>query len=104
MRRVSLIENFIADVRYALRTLRKNFAFTATSVAVLALAMGVNTAMFSVLNGVLLKPLPYRSPEQLTMLWTEGRDLREGRSAYWNIHNGSKAKVSRISYSSIPLP
>lgn len=85
MRRAGPIGNFIADVRYALRTLRTNLAFTATSVTVLALAIGVNTAMFSVLNGVLLKPLPYRSPEQLAMLWSEGQDLREGRPAYWNI-------------------
>lgn len=85
MRRAGLIENFIADVRYALRTLRTNLAFTATSVTVLALAIGANTAMFSVLNGVLLKPLPYRSPEQLAMLWSEGQSLREGRPAYWNI-------------------
>src|SRR6185295_5392499 len=51
------------------------------------MAIGVNTAMFSVLHAVLLRPLPYRDPEQLAMLWTErpSQNLREGRSAYWNI-------------------
>ena len=70
-----------------MRTLRKSPGFTMTSVVVLALAIGANTAMFSVLNAVLFRPLPYRSPEQLAMLWSEipSQGVREGRSAYLNI-------------------
>src|ERR1051326_330653 len=82
-----LIETTAQDFRYALRTLHKSCGFALTSIAVLALAIGANTAMFSVFNAVLLRPLPYRSPEQLAMLWTEvpSQNLREGRSAYWNV-------------------
>ena len=81
------LEDVARDLRHALRTLRKSPAFATAAAATLALAIGANTTMFSVLNAVLLRPLPYRAPEQLAMLWTEDptQNLREGRSALWDV-------------------
>jgi putative ABC transport system permease protein len=84
------------ELRLALRTLRKSPDFTTTSVATLALAIGASTVMFSVLNAVIFRPLPYRFPEQLAMLWTEmpAQNLREGRSAYVNVEEWRRQSQS----------
>jgi predicted permease len=59
------LESFLADIRFGARTLRKSLAFTAIAVFTLALGIGANTAIFSLVNGILLIPLPYPHPERL---------------------------------------
>jgi predicted permease len=74
----------IQDLRYGLRMLAKNPGFTAVALLALALGIGANTAIFSVVNGVLLRPLPYADPGRLMSVYERSREFGQMAVAYPN--------------------
>src|SRR5262249_7459523 len=94
-RGLPVMETFAQDLRYGFRMLRKNPGFTAVAVLTLALGIGANTAIFSVLDSVMLKSLPVQNPQELLLVsWTangwpsivgdlEGSNRKDPKSGEW---------------------
>src|SRR3954469_21073947 len=66
----ALAESILKDVRYAVRSLMRRPGFALTAVLTLALGIGANTAVFSVVNSIVLRPLPFTAPDRLVHVWS----------------------------------
>ena len=100
----------IQDLRFGLRMLRKSPGFTAVAVLTIALGIGANTAMFSVMQGVVLAPLQYVNPDRLVMVWENNPHFPRTWVSYPNFQDwqrrlahsskwprsGSKALISQV--------
>ena len=84
------LESILADLKFTFRRLRKSLGFAATVLLTLAIGIGANTAVFSVINSVLLKPLPYPDSEQLVALWLNA----PGAGGLANFSNGLQLSPS----------
>src|SRR5271167_796915 len=102
------MQTLIEDVRYGLRNLRKNPGFTAVALLTLALGIGANTAVFSIVNGVLLNSLPFPDPDKLITLFESKPRFKEGSISYpnfldWQRENHAFASIAAYRHDSFSL-
>jgi predicted permease len=86
--------DFLQDLRYAIRTLRQRPGFAAVALLTLALGIGANTAIFSVVQGVVFAPLPYREPDRLVMIWENNPRFPRVWTSYPNFRDWQRSTHS----------
>src|SRR5271156_2712627 len=89
------MESLWKDICFALRSFRSHPGFTVTAILLLAIGIGANTAVFSVTNALLLRPLPYKDSERLVILWNRSPGLNVAQdwfstAQYFDIKNGHR--------------
>jgi putative ABC transport system permease protein len=104
----NVVDTTLADLRYAVRRLRAAPAFTAVIILTLGVAIGANSAIFSVVDGVLLRPLPYPNADRLLMVWESDRNsgtTREDASVpdYYDLRNGNRSFAAVGAFEEQPL-
>src|SRR2546422_1619585 len=105
-RGVSFVEATFKDVRYGFRMFAKKPAFTAVAIVVLALGIGANTAIFTIVDAVLLRPLPYRHSDRLTVIWQRDAPHRKTGAVFdtyrefeeWQASSHSFEKLAAASW------
>ena len=104
------MDTFLQDLRYAARTLVKNPGFAALTIACLALGIGVNSTIFSVVDTVAIRPLPFRDPDRLVSLHTTHRanGIDRGGASFldvrdWRARTRSFAEIATVSGRSLTL-
>jgi putative ABC transport system permease protein len=95
---------FLQDIRYGIRMLAKNPGFTAIAVLTLALGIGANSSIFSIVDAVLLRPLPYPHADRLVVVWEKGDDGLPSNTSYatfedWRARSLSFDELALASYS-----
>jgi predicted permease len=96
----------LADLRYGFRQLRLNPGFAAVAILTLALGIGANTALFTVVRGIILKPLPYPEPERIVRVWMDNRilQMREDWTSWLNYQDYKRLSTSFESWAAFTQP
>ena len=102
------METLLKDIRYGVRGLLKRPGFTIVAIITLALGIGANTAIFSVVNAVVLRPLPYAEPDRLMTLWetmpgSDQRSVAPGNFVDWQTQNTTFADMAAMFFANFNL-